>query len=155
MKNLRNAMLAASALFIVAASGPLTAGEANAVYLKVSSPDHPQTWVVGGHPSSEKLRWDGARQQLVVDVRYSNSDYADSVHPVRDDDHTLVFPNVRMADGGNLLGTDRVGHTAMIGRLKDGIFGKEVVLNRGVELNVHRVDGAIHASLVYNSLAAQ
>jgi hypothetical protein len=146
----------ASALFALALTHPLAASGAMPVYLSVSSPDHPHTWAAGANQLSKKLRWDGARNQLVADVKYSTADYADSVNPATTDDHTLAFPNVRLAkDGNDLRATDRSGITATIGRLQEGLFGKEVVLNKGVHLNVHRVDGAIHAALVYNSLAAR
>jgi hypothetical protein len=155
MKKLRSAAVAVTAFFALAVAYPLAAGDAMPAYLKISSPDHPQTWVAGANQYSKKLRWDDKRHQLVADVKYSNIDYADSVHPAKIDYHTLAFPSVRLVNGTDLRATDRNGDTKMIGRLQDGFFGKEVVLNRGVELNVHRIDGAIHASLVYNSLAAR
>ena len=155
MKNPRSVLAVSALFFTLAMSCPLVAGDATPSYMRISSPDHPQTWVVGGNQQSKKLRWDVAGNQLVADVRYSNTDYADSMHPPRNDDHTLAFPSVRLTKGGDLCAMDRMGNTATIGHLQEGLFGKEVVLNKGVDLRVNRVHGLIQASLVYNALAAR
>jgi len=152
MKTTRLALdvLAAS---ILASVNSLASSDSKLIFLSVSSPDHPSTWVVGAHQQKTALRWDLSHQRLVVDVKYSTEDYADSVNPTETDDHTLVFPNVRLAGNGtDLIGTNREGESARIGQIKNGLFGKEVVLRNDVNLNVHRVDGRIHASLVYNAL---
>jgi len=98
----------------------------------------------------------GGRSAKITDNAYKsyrrNLSYADSVNPTMTDDHTLAFSNIRLARNGvDLRATNRIGQTATIGHLKDGLFGKEVVLNKGVDFKVHRVHGAIHASLVYIS----
>lgn len=125
------------------------------IYMHITSPDHPQTWVVGANRESQTLRWDGNRRILLCDVKYSTKDYADSVNPAESDSHTLTFPRVHLAANGvDLCATNREGQTATIGQLRNGLFGKEVVLNKHVDLNVHRIDGAIHAALNYNSLVA-
>ena len=93
---------------------------------------------------------------LVADVEYSTVDYADSVNPTETDYHSLAFPNVRLASNGiDLVATSRDGETATIGRIENGFFGKKIVLNDGVDLNVHRLHGKIYASLVYNALAKE
>jgi len=122
-------------------------------FLTVNSPDHPSTWVAGAHKEIPTLRWDSTHHMLVADVKYSTKDYADSVNPAESDYHALTFPNVRLASNGNdLLATNHIGETAKIGRIENGFFGKSVVLDNGVDLNVHREKGLIYASLTYNAL---
>ena len=136
----------------------LTLASANALasprFLSVTSPDHPQTWVVGANQQAKSLRWDSSRHMLVVDVKYSTQDYADSANPTQIDYHTLAFPNVRLAsNGSDLLASNHASETARIGHISNGLFGKRIVLNNNVNLNVHRMHGKIYASLVYNALA--
>jgi hypothetical protein len=153
MKTTTRLALGILAAGILASANALASPDSKPIFLSITSPDHPSTWAVGAHPQRQALRWDTSRGRLVVDVKYSTEDYADSVHPTQTDDHTLAFPNVRLAsNGADLIATDRHGHSATIGHVKNDLFGKEVVLKNDVSLNVHRVDGRIHASLVYNAL---
>ena len=154
MKKITQRALGLSAAIVFASANAWASSDANAVFLTVTSPNHPHTWVAGAHQKSATLRWDASRQKLVVDVKYSTQDYADSINPTEEDYHTLAFSHVRLARNGiDLLATNRDGQTAAIGRIEDGFLGKSVVLNSDVNLNVRRVDGRIYASLVYNSLA--
>ncbi len=153
MKKITRMALSVSAAMVLASVNVLAASDSKPVFLTVTSPDHPQTWVAGAHQKAKTLRWDSSRNMLVADVKYSTEDYADSVNPTREDSHSLPFPRVRLAKNGtDLLATNHLGQTAKIGRIEDGLFGKHVVLNNDVSLNVHRADGKIHASLVYNAL---
>ena len=156
MKKITRMALSVSAAMVLASVNVLAASDSKPVFLTVTSPDHPQTWVAGAHQKAKTLRWDSSRNMLVADIKYSTEDYADNVHPTREDSHTLPFPSVRLAkNGADLLATNHIGQTAKIGRIEDGLFGKHVVLNNDVSLNVHRSDGKIHASLIYNALAAK
>jgi hypothetical protein len=123
------------------------------VFMSIPSPDHPSTWVVGAHQKAKLLRWDASRRTLFADVKYSTEDYADNANPAQTDDHSLAFPSVCLAKNGvDLLASNRHGQTAAIGRIQNGLFGREVVLKKCVSLNVHRVEGRINASLVYDAL---
>ena len=154
MNKITRMALGFSAALVLASLNALAGSDSKPVFLTVTSPAHPQTWVAGAHEKAKTLRWDSSRNMLVADVKYSTEDYADSVNPTREDSHSLPFPRVRLAKNGtDLLATNHLGQTAKIGRIEDGLFGKEVVLNNGVSLNVHRANGKIHASLVYNALA--
>ena len=154
MKKITQMALGLSAAIVFASANAWASSDSNTVFMTVARPDHPHTWVSGAHQQAATLRWDAARQRLVVDVKYSTQDYADSINPTEEDYHSLAFPNVRLArNGTDLLATNRHGQTAAIGRIEDGFLGKSVVLNSDVNLNVRRVDGRIYASLVYNSLA--
>ena len=108
------------------------------------SPDHPSTWVVGATNIHQAIRWDASKQMLVADVKYSTRDYADSVHPTQESDYALSFPSVRLDSSTNKL----MAHGATIGTLHHGLFGSEVVLKRGVELDVHRHHGKIYAAIL-------
>jgi len=138
----------------VAAAIAQASPDSKPIFMTITSPDHPDTWSAGALQQSKGLRWDSAHQRLVADVKYSTEFYADSVNPAQSDDHALAFPNVRLASNGtDLIASNKQGESLRIGRLEDGLFGKNVVLNKGVDLNVHRIDGKISATLVYNALA--
>jgi hypothetical protein len=152
MKAISQMTLGFLATIILASANAMASPDSTPIFLSVTSPDHPSTWVVGAHRERKALRWDSSRHILVADVKYSTQDYADSANPTQTDDHTLAFPNVHLASNGtDLISTNRDGDSARIGQIKNGLFGKEVVLRNGVNLNVHRVDGRIHASLVYDA----
>jgi hypothetical protein len=126
------------------------------IYLSVRSPDHPETWTAGALQKSKTLRWSSTRQMLLVDVKYSSEFYADSANPGQEDEHSLAFPMIKLARNGiDLIATNRQGESMVIGRRNGGLFGTDVVLNPGVDLKVHRINGKIHASLTYNALAEE
>jgi hypothetical protein len=108
------------------------------------SPDHPSTWVVGATNIHQAFRWDTSKQMLFADVKYSTRDYADSIHPTQEGDYALSFPSVHLDSSTNKL----TAHGTTIGALHHGILGSEVVLKRGLELDIHRHHGKIYAAIV-------
>jgi hypothetical protein len=108
------------------------------------SPDHPGTWVVGATNIHQAIRWDASKQMLFADVKYSTRDYADSVHPTQESDYALSFPSVHLDSSTNKL----TAHGTTIGALRHGFFGSEVVLRRGLELDIHRHHGKIYAAIL-------
>jgi len=118
------------------------AGGAGQVF--VESPDHPQTWAAGASNIHQALRWDARKGELVVDVKYSTRDWADSAHPTQEGDYSLAFPNVHLdAASGRLT-----SNGTTIGNVRHGLFGSEVVLDRNVQLSIHRHEGKIHAMII-------
>jgi hypothetical protein len=118
------------------------AGNAGQVFLE--SPDHPQTWAAGASNVHQALRWDAQKGMLFADVKYSTRDWADDTNPTRESDYSLAFPNVRFdASSGRLI-----SNGTTIGTVRHGMFGSEVVLNRGVQLSIHRHDGKINAMIM-------
>jgi hypothetical protein len=81
---------------------------------------------------------------LFADVKYSTRDWADDTHPAQESDYSLAFPDVRFDSGTGRL----VSNGTTIGTVRHGLFGSEVVLDRGVQLSVHRHDGKIKAMIV-------
>jgi hypothetical protein len=124
------------------AQSPLCAMPAGLSF--ASSPDHPQTWADGASRIHQDLRWDAARQMLVADVKYSTVDYADSAHPTQVDDLTMAFPTVRFDSQSNRFTANGV----VIGSLRPGLFGTDVVLSKNADLDIHRHDGRIFARIV-------
>lgn len=110
----------------------------------VESPDHPQTWVSGASNIHQDLRWDTQKGMLVADVKYSTRDYADDANPTRESDYTLSFPNVRFDAATNRFTV----HGVTVGTLRQGLFGSEVVLDKGVKLSIHRQHGLINAMIM-------
>lgn len=157
MKTITRFALGLSATLILASTSALAKSDSGPTFLSVTSPDHPDTWAAGAHQNWKALRWDSSRQKLIADVEYSTADYADAVDPTQTDEHSLTFPDVRLAGNGvDLLVSNHEGKRISIGHLKKGILGTEVILNKGVNLDVHRGDhGKIYASIVYDDAFQQ
>lgn len=154
MKKLPQIALTLGAVLVFASANAWAASYTKPVYMKITSPDHPTTWTAGALQQSRVLRWDSSRQRLVADVKYSSKFYEDSANPGRTDDHQLVFRNVRLAANGTDLIASKHGESVIIGRVDHTFLGQNIVLNKGVNFNVHRESGKIYASLVYNALEA-
>ncbi len=132
------------ALLLVGFLGLSWAGAASTLGTFAESPDHPATWVSGADNVHQALRWDDSRRVLVADVKYSTIAYADNTHPTEENDYTLSFPAVRFdAQSGEFTAKG-----TKVATLHHGIFGADVVLDKGVELSVHRHHGHIFASLM-------
>jgi hypothetical protein len=114
-----------------------------------TSPAHPATWVAGASRANQGLRWDDKLHQLVADVRYSTRDWADSIHPAQDDDFVLPFPSVHF----DLATKTFTANGVVIGTLRDGFWGHEVVLNPDVALSIHRHHGVVKADLIRQDAA--
>ncbi|MCE0497327.1 MAG: hypothetical protein LV481_05195 [Methylacidiphilales bacterium] len=152
MKNLPRITLTLGAVMILASANAWAASYSTPVYMKITSPEHPTTWTSGALQQSRVLRWDSSRQMLVADVKYSSKFYEDSANPGQTDDHQVAFPNVRLAANGTDLIASKHGESVIIGRVERTFLGQNIVLNKGVDFNVHRESGKIYASLIYNAL---
>jgi hypothetical protein len=108
-----------------------------------SSPDHPSTWVNGADNIHQALRWDPEKHMLFADVKYSTILYADSVHPTEENDYALSFPSVRLDSATGVFKANGV----RVGILRHGFFGSHIVLDKNVELDIHRHHGRIFAVL--------
>jgi hypothetical protein len=109
----------------------------------ITSPDHPRTWVVGADNVHQALRWDGEKQMLFADVKYSTVSYADDTHPTQEADYTVSFPTVKLDSSSGEFTANGV----KVGMLRHGVFGTNVVLDKGVELDIHRHHGRIFAMI--------
>jgi hypothetical protein len=110
----------------------------------VTSPDHPSTWTSGADNVHQALRWDPDKHMLFADVKYSTILYADDTHPTEDNDYTLSFPTVRLDPASGVF----TANGMKIGTLHRGFFGSNIVLDKSVELNIHRHHGRIFAMIV-------
>ena len=110
------------------------------------SPDHPSTWVVGATNIHQALRWDASKQMLFADVKYSTRDYADNTHPSEESDYALSFPTVHFDSNSNQF----TAHGVTLATLHHGIFGSNVVLAQGMELDINRHHGKIYARIIPN-----
>lgn len=108
------------------------------------SPDHPHTWVSGADNVHQALRWDSQKQLLFVDVKYSTILYSDDANPTEEQDYSLSFPSVHLDPAHGVFTSKGI----TIGKLHHGLFGANIVLDKGVELDVHRHHGRIFAEIV-------
>jgi hypothetical protein len=118
----------------------------------ITSPDRPRTWVVGGNDQLEqRLRWSDQKNALFLDVTYSLLFYTDGLHPAQYQTYTVSFPEVRLNPADQTLFID-VGHgrRVVLGYLRCGMFGQEVVLSPNVTLSAERAAGVLGARLIVN-----
>lgn len=115
-----------------------------ALNVYAESPDHPGTWVVGADNVHQVLRWDAARKMLWADVKYSTLLYADDAHPTKVADYSLSFPSVKLDAETSTFKS----HGVVIGTLQHGPLGSNIVLDEGVELDIHRHYGRIYGKLM-------
>ena len=98
---------------------------------------------MGADNIHQAIRWDESKRRLFADVKYSTMEYADSMHPTKEEDYSLAFPSVHLDPETNKL----TSNGSLIGTLRHGFFGSEVVLIHGLELDVHRKHGRIYAAI--------
>jgi hypothetical protein len=118
----------------------------------IVSPDRPRTWLVGGNDKlDQRLRWSDQKNALFLDVTFGLLFYTDGLHPTQYQTYTVSFPEVRLNPADQTLFFDTGhGHRVVLGYLRWGMFGQEVVLSRNVTLNAKRAGGVLGASLIVN-----
>ena len=118
----------------------------------IVSPDRPRTWLVGGNAKlDQRLRWSDRTNTLFLDVTYSLLFYTDQLCPSQYRTYTVSFPEVRLKSADqSLYFEDGNGHRTVLGNLRYGIFGQEVVLSPNVTLSAERKDGVLDARLIVN-----
>ncbi|MBV8273846.1 MAG: hypothetical protein JO170_01120 [Verrucomicrobia bacterium] len=118
----------------------------------IVSPDRPRTWLVGGNDKlDQRLRWSDRKSALFLDVSFSLLFYTDQLHPTQYQTYTVSFPKVRLnAADQSLYFDDGHGHRTVLGNVRCGMFGQEVVLSPNVILCVERRDGVLDARLIVN-----
>jgi hypothetical protein len=131
-------------LFLLVFNSQAALGAPPALAVYAASPDHPHTWVSGADNVRQALRWDDNRQMLVADVKYSTVAYADDTHPTEENDYTLTFPTVRFDRTSGKF----TAHGTTVAMLHHGLFGVDIVLNRDVELSIHRHHGRIFGQIL-------
>jgi hypothetical protein len=141
---------------MVIAMFPLSASP-TASGFSVVSPDQPAIWYNrSGDEVSRELSWDRSEDVLVLYLAY---DTIENLTP-RDqwyyDKFRLAFPDVRLNEVTNtLFFVDKKGRHVTVARLEDGVLGRRVVLEDGVQLEVNRRDGVIRAKITSASGAAE
>jgi hypothetical protein len=97
----------------------------------------------------QDLSWDRETQTLTAHVTYSliSGGGYDNVDPSDCETFDLPFPSVSVDRKNNLYILSK-NEKIMLGHLKNGIFGPNVVLNDNVQLVAHRYSGKLLAKLV-------
>jgi hypothetical protein len=118
----------------------------------IVSPDRPRTRLVGGNDKlDQRLRWSDQKNALFLDVTYSLLFYTDGLHPNQYQTYTVSFPGVRLNPADQtLFFADGQGHRVVLGYLRCGMFGQEVVLSPNVTLSAQRAAGVLGARLIVN-----
>jgi hypothetical protein len=140
MKRISLLLALISISFITASSLRADQGVAGAY---ATSPDHPTTWVSGADNVHQDLRWDADKHMLFADVKYSTLLYADDSNPTEENDYSLSFPMIHLDAASGEFTINGV----KVGTLHHGFFGANIVLDKGVELDIHRHHGRIFAAI--------
>jgi hypothetical protein len=137
------------ATLLMAAQSVLLGGTSSS--FSMVSPDRPRTWLIGGNDKLEqRLRWSERQNTLFLDVTYGLLFFTDGLHPPQYQTYTVRFPEVRLSPADpSLYIDDGHGHRVILGHLRRGLFGQEVVLSPNVTLTAHRNAGFLDARLVF------
>jgi hypothetical protein len=138
------------ATLLMAAQSVLLGGASSS--FSIVSPDRPRTWLVGGNDKlDQRLRWSERQNTLFLDVTYSLLFFTDGLHPTQYQTYTVRFPEVRLNTADqSLYIEDGHGHRVILGYLRYGLFGQEVVLSPNITLSANRKAGFLDARLVFN-----
>ncbi len=138
------------AALLMAAQAVVLAGTTSS--FSIVSPDRPRIWLVGGNDKlDQRLRWSDQKNALFLDVTYSLLFYTDGLHPTQYQTYTVSFPGVRLNPvDRTLFFDDGHGHWVVLGYLRCGMFGQEVVLSPNVTLSAKRAAGVLGARLIVN-----
>jgi len=119
-------------------------------HVLLASPDHPRTWWSNQFDKYDQyLEWSDTDRTLTGKVVYAVPSYESSWNPVLYDSFKVTFPSVRFdAPTNRLYYTDSHRREVTVGHLESGVFGKRVELEKGIELDAHRVNGALNAAIV-------
>ena len=142
--------LVLGAALLLAAQAVVLGGTTSS--FSIVSPDRPRTWLVGGNDKlDQRLRWSDQKNALFLDVTYSLLFYTDGLHPTQYQTYTVSFPEVRLNPADQTLFFDEGhGRRVVLGYLRCGMFGQEVVLSPNVTLSAERAAGVLGARLIVN-----
>jgi hypothetical protein len=142
--------LVLGAALLMAAQAVVLGGTTSS--FSIVSPDRPRTWLVGGNDKlDQRLRWSDQKNALFLDVTYSLLFYTDGLHPTQYQTYTVSFPEVRLNPADQtLFFDDGHGRRVVLGYLRRGMFGQEVVLRPNVTLSAERAAGVLGARLIVN-----
>ena len=120
--------------------------------LSVTSPDRPRTWFLGGdfEKLSQSLRWDQNTQTLSLDVTYTlHGEWPNPENSDLSKTFQLYFPQVKMSKLGRRLFLVLPGRSPIrVAMVQHGFVGDRVVLDPNVEVDAHRRNGVLIASLL-------
>lgn len=115
--------------------------------LKITSPDHAQTFAYG-EMISHQLYLDRTAGELVVQITFSNQPYADSNDPPTNESFDFRFPGVQF-DSARELFFARSGHGELIpvARFGEGLVCGWVDLAPGAKIYLIKNSGRVTATL--------
>jgi hypothetical protein len=124
-----------------------TSASAMADAVKITSPHHVQTFAYG-EMISHRLQFDRPTGQLLARITFTNSPYADSNDPRRDESVDFWFPHVRY-DSAQSTFFARSKHGAFIpvGRIREGVACDWVDMAPGAKIYLVKESGRVTATL--------
>ena len=117
----------------------------------IVSPMHPRTFDVGANDKlSQTLDWNKETRTLSAKVTYSEVSGGgdDELDPANYKTFTLPFPTVALDGKNNLFIVGDKQRKLVLGHLKEGSIGIDVVLKDNARLVAHRHDGRLSAWLM-------
>ena len=128
-----------------------TSGSVIAGAISITSPDHPQTFAYG-EMIWHQLYLDGSGRGLLARIIFSNSPYADSDEPRRDEPFDFRFPGVRFdPTQRTFFARGRRGELIQVARFhSDPSFGW-MDLTAGAKIYLLKESGRVTATLTATS----
>ena len=128
-----------------------TSGSVIAGAISITSPDHPQTFAYG-EVIWQQLYLDGSGRGLLARIIFSNSPYADSDEPRRDEPFDFRFPGVRFdPTQRTFFARGRRGELIQVARFhSDPSFGW-MDLTAGAKIYLLKESGRVTATLTATS----
>jgi hypothetical protein len=115
--------------------------------IRMTSPDRAQTFAYG-EMISHQLYLDGTAGELATRLTFSNSPYADSNDPRRNESFDFRFPGVQF-DSARRIFFARSGHGELIpvARFRDGLACGWVDLSPGAKIYLVKESGRVTATV--------
>jgi hypothetical protein len=120
---------------------------ARADAVSVTSPDHAQTFAYG-ELISHRLYLDRAAGELAARLRFTNSPYADSNDPRREESFDFRFPGAQFDPTRNVFfARSGRGELVSVARFREGLAGSSVQLAAGAKIYLVKESGRVTATL--------
>jgi hypothetical protein len=139
-------------LAILLAATLTTSASVMADAIRITSPDHAQTFAYGEMLSHQLYR-DRSGGELAVCITFSNLPYADDDDPPTNESFDFRFPGVRF-DSARHIFFARSGHGVIpVARFREGLVWSWVDLAPGAKIYLVKKSGRVTATLTATSYA--
>jgi hypothetical protein len=115
--------------------------------VSVNSPDHAQTFAYG-EMRAHRLYFDPAADELAAQITFSNSPYADSNDPRKDESFDFRFPGVRFDSAQRVFfARSGAGELVPVAQFREGLACGGVELAPGAKIYLVKESGRVTVTL--------